>query len=98
MEENVTLSNNELCEKAQEQWELSDLSDSGVPCLPQSIRIQKTCHEINGTFPVQMQYLIDISESAYNQWQKIRDKEVDIGKEQPEFKQYHPMNSKKYCK
>lgn len=96
MEENATILNNQLCEKAQEQWELSDLSDSGVPCLPQSIRNQKGFQEINGTCPVQLQYLIDISESAYDQLQKIRDKEVDIGKEQHEFKQSQPVKNKKY--
>lgn len=96
MEENATLSNNQLYEKAQEQWELSNLSDSGVPCLPQSILIHKACQEINGIFPVQLQYLIDISESAYDQLQKIKDKKVDTGTEQPEFKQSQPVKTKKY--
>lgn len=42
---------------------------------------------ITGTFPLQLQYLIDIAESAYDQLQKMYNKQLDEGKEQQEFKQ-----------
>lgn len=94
MEENPQIHNNQLYEQAQEQWELSDLCDSGIRCLPDSISKQTNCHTINGSYPLQLQYLIDISEAAYDQLQKIQEKEVDMGKEQPEFKQTQQKTKK----
>lgn len=49
---------------------------------------------INGTFPLQMQHALDISESPYDQLQKIQNKEVEVGKEQPEFKQTNQKSKK----
>lgn len=92
--EEPNISNNELFAQAEEQWELSDLCDSGMRCLPETITTQKKLHTINGTFALQLQYLLDISESAYDQYQKIQDKEVDVGKEQPEFKQTQQKSKK----
>lgn len=74
-------------QQADEQWQLSDLGDSGCPCLPNSIFTEKQSHIISGSFPLQLQYLIDIAESAYDQLQKLHNKQLDEGKEQQEFKQ-----------
>lgn len=86
-EEHPSATTNQLFEQADEQWQLSDLSDSGGPCLPNSIFNEKQSHTITGIFPLQLQYLIDIAESAYDQWQKMHNKQLDEGKEQQEFKQ-----------
>lgn len=85
IEEDQSIQIGQLYTQAEEQWQLSDLSDSGVACLPDSIFTQKQSHIVNGKFPLQMQYLVDISESAYDQLQKIYGKELDVGKEKPEF-------------
>lgn len=85
--EDPSIAANQLYQQAEEQWELSDLCDSGVKCLPDTIFSKKESHIINGAFLVQLQQLLDISESPYDQLQKLQDKEVEIGKEQPEFKQ-----------
>lgn len=88
------ISSEQLFQQAQEQWELSDLSDSGVRCLPDSIFSVKQSQTINGTFPLQMQHLLDISESPYDQLQKLQNKETEVGKEQPEFKQNYQKTKK----
>lgn len=41
---------------------LSDLGDSGKPCLPDSIFDMKESHIVEGVYSVQMQYLLDICE------------------------------------
>lgn len=83
-----------MYQQAEEQWELSDLCDSGIKCLPDTIFNKKESHIINGTFPVQLQQLLDISESPYDQLQKIQNKETEVGKEQPEFKQTNQKTKK----
>lgn len=87
IDENESITTNQLYQQAEEQWELSDLCDSGIKCIPDSILNNKASHIINGTFPLQMQWLLEISESPYDQLQRIQNKEVEVGKEQPEFKQ-----------
>lgn len=76
-----------LFREAEEQWELSDLCDSGNSCLPNSIFTRKDMHTIDGTFAVQMQSVLDISLPAYDQLQTMQDKELDVGIENPEFTQ-----------
>lgn len=92
--EEPSISPNQLYQQAEEQWELSDLSDSGVKCLPDTIFNKKEIQTINGTFTLQIQHLLDISESPYDQLQKLQDKEVEMGKEQPEFKQTYQKTKK----
>lgn len=87
IDENPTISICQLVQQAEEQWELSDLCDSAIKCLPDSIFEKKESQIIDGKFPLQLKYLLDISESAYDQLQRIQDKEVEVGKEKPEFKQ-----------
>lgn len=92
--EHPSIAANELYQQAEEQWELSDLCDSGIKCLPDTIFNKKESQIIDGTFPLQIQQFIDISESPYDQLQKLQNKEVEIGKELPEFKQTY-QNTKK---
>lgn len=86
-EECPTATSEQLWEQADEQWQLSDLGDSGSPCLPDSIFTNKQSHTITGTYPLQLQYLIDIAVSAYDQLQQLHNKQLDEGMEQQEFKQ-----------
>lgn len=95
VEENPAISISQLVQQALEQWELSDLSDSVIKCLPDSIFDKTETHNINGIFPLQMQFLLDISESAYDQLQRLQNKEIEVGKEKPEFKQKN-QKIKKY--
>lgn len=95
MEENPSISSTQLYQQAEEQWELSDLCDSGVKCIPDIVFSKKDSHIINGSFPLQIQHLLDITESPYDQLQKLQNKETEVGKEQPEFKQNF-QKTKKY--
>ncbi|KAL6114086.1 rmi1 [Pungitius sinensis] len=54
-----------------DQWLLTDLRDLSYPVLPEGLsQAQKT--ELNGTFCVQVDSLLDISQPAYSQMQKWR--------------------------
>lgn len=66
IEEEPNLTVDELFERAREQWMLSDLGDSGKPCLPDSIFDMKESHIVEGVYSVQMQYLLDICECELN--------------------------------
>lgn len=81
------MTTSELYQEAEDQWRLSDLADSGIGCLPNEIFSSKSINKIEGFFALQMQWLMNISQSPYDQWQHIYGKEVDVGKEQQEFKQ-----------
>lgn len=94
IEENPSISANQLYQQSEEQWELSDLCDSGIKCIPDTILRKKESQIIDGTFPVQLQQLLDISESPYDQLQKMQNKEIEVGKEQPEFKQTYQKTKK----
>lgn len=94
IDENPSITANQLYQQAEEQWELSDLCDSGIKCLPDTIFDKKESQIINGAFLLQLQQLLDISESPYDQLQKVQNKEIEVGKEQPEFKQTNQKTKK----
>lgn len=71
------------------------MGDSGINCLADSIFNKKESQTIHGTFPLQIQSLLDISESPYDQLQRLQNKEVEMAKEQSEFKQKNEK-AKKY--
>ncbi|XP_031712150.1 recQ-mediated genome instability protein 1 [Anarrhichthys ocellatus] len=65
------LSQQQINQQALDQWLLTDLRDLSYPVLPEGLsRAQKT--ELSGTFCVQVDSLLDISQPAYGQMQKWR--------------------------
>ncbi|XP_042344103.1 recQ-mediated genome instability protein 1 [Plectropomus leopardus] len=65
------LSQQQINQQALDQWLLTDLRDLGHPVLPEGLsQAQET--ELSGTFCVQVDSLIDISQPAYSQLQKWR--------------------------
>lgn len=65
------LSQQQINQQALDQWLLTDLRDLGHPVLPEGLsQAQKT--QLSGTFCVQVDSLIDISQPAYSQLQKWR--------------------------
>ncbi|XP_003974877.1 recQ-mediated genome instability protein 1 [Takifugu rubripes] len=65
------LSQQQINQQALDQWLLADLRDLDHPVLPQGLaQAQKT--ELIGTFCVQVDSLLDISQPAYSQLQKLR--------------------------
>uniref|UniRef100_A0A3P9Q2I9 RecQ-mediated genome instability protein 1 n=1 Tax=Poecilia reticulata TaxID=8081 RepID=A0A3P9Q2I9_POERE len=65
------LSQQQINQQVLDQWLLTDLRDLGHPVLPEGLaQAQKT--ELNGTFCVQVDSLLDVSQPAYGQLQKWR--------------------------
>ncbi|XP_067467830.1 recQ-mediated genome instability protein 1 [Thunnus thynnus] len=65
------LSQQQINQQALDQWLLTDLRDLDYPVLPEGLaQAQKT--ELRGTFCVQVDSLLDISQPAYGQLQKCR--------------------------
>ncbi|XP_038559879.1 recQ-mediated genome instability protein 1 [Micropterus salmoides] len=65
------LSQQQINQQALDQWLLTDLRDLDFPVLPQGLtQAQKT--EVNGTFCVQVDSVLDISQPAYGQLQEWR--------------------------
>ncbi|XP_068560245.1 recQ-mediated genome instability protein 1 [Cebidichthys violaceus] len=65
------LSQQQINQQALDQWLLTDLRDLSCPVLPEGLsQAQKT--ELSGTFCVQVDSLLDISQPAYSQMQKWR--------------------------
>ncbi|KAM9360678.1 recQ-mediated genome instability protein 1 [Symphorus nematophorus] len=65
------LSQQQINQQALDQWLLTDLRDLDHPVLPEGLaQAQKT--ELSGTFCIQVDSLLDISQPAYGQLQKLR--------------------------
>ncbi|MEQ2239136.1 hypothetical protein ILYODFUR_001431 [Ilyodon furcidens] len=65
------LSQQQINQQVLDQWLLTDLRDLDYPVLPEGLALaQKT--ELNGTFCVQVDSLLDISQPAYGQLHKWR--------------------------
>ncbi|TKS78601.1 RecQ-mediated genome instability protein 1 [Collichthys lucidus] len=65
------LSQQQVNQQALDQWLLTDLRDLDYPVLPEGLaQAQKT--ELSGIFCVQVDSLLDISQPAYGQLQKLR--------------------------
>ncbi|XP_068460665.1 recQ-mediated genome instability protein 1 isoform X2 [Clinocottus analis] len=65
------LSQQQINQQALDQWLLTDLRHLSYPVLPEGLsQAQKT--ELSGTFCVQVESLLDISQPAYSQMQKWR--------------------------
>ncbi|KAM8866023.1 recQ-mediated genome instability protein 1 [Synchiropus picturatus] len=65
------LSQQQVNQQALDQWLLTDLRDLDFPVLPQGLaQAQKT--QLRGTFCVQVDSLLDVSQPAYTQLQKWR--------------------------
>lgn len=71
--DNVTLSQAQINKQVFEQWLLTDLKDLEHPLLPDGI-LEVPKGELNGFFALQINSLVDVSQPAYSQIQKLRGK------------------------
>ncbi|XP_039606522.1 recQ-mediated genome instability protein 1 [Polypterus senegalus] len=70
----VTLTQAQINKMVFEQWLLTDLRDLDHPVLPQNLgQAEKT--EINGLYCIQIDSLVDVSQPAYSQLQKLTGKD-----------------------
>ncbi|KAK2499894.1 hypothetical protein MC885_014675 [Smutsia gigantea] len=72
-ENDVNLSQAQINKQVFEQWLLTDLRDLEHPLLPDGI-LEIPKGELNGFFALQINSLVDISQPAYSQIQKLRGK------------------------
>ncbi|XP_053660096.1 uncharacterized protein LOC128709135 [Anopheles marshallii] len=93
--ENPKISNEGLFQFAFSQWLLADLNEVGIAVLPPGMDVKVEQHTMNGSFPVQMQYLIDISEPAYDQWRALYNKKLDEADDEVLMRKNQAPNVKK---
>ncbi|XP_045418186.1 recQ-mediated genome instability protein 1 [Lemur catta] len=70
---NVNLSQAQMNKQVFEQWLLTDLRDLEHPLLPDGI-LEIPEGELNGFYALQINSLVDVSQPAYSQIQKLRGK------------------------
>nr|BAC37651.1 unnamed protein product [Mus musculus] len=70
---NATLSQAQINKQVLEQWLLTDLRDLEHPLLPDDIS-ELPKGELNGFYALQINSLVDVSQPAYSQIQKLRGK------------------------
>uniref|UniRef100_A0A182MH75 RecQ-mediated genome instability protein 1 n=1 Tax=Anopheles culicifacies TaxID=139723 RepID=A0A182MH75_9DIPT len=95
LQDNPKISNEGLFQFAFSQWLLADLNEIGISVLPPGMDVKVEQHTMNGTFPLQMQYLIDISEPAYDQWRALYDKKLDEADDEVQMRKNQAPNVKK---
>uniref|UniRef100_A0A182PC92 RecQ-mediated genome instability protein 1 n=1 Tax=Anopheles epiroticus TaxID=199890 RepID=A0A182PC92_9DIPT len=95
VQENPTITNEGVFQFAFSQWLLADLKEIGHGALPPGLDAKVEQHTLNGSFPVQMQYLIDISEPAYEQWRALYDKKLDEAEDEVQMRKSQAPNVKK---
>ncbi|CAK7300305.1 RecQ-mediated genome instability protein 1 [Vulpes lagopus] len=71
--DNVNLSQAQMNKQVFEQWLLTDLRDLEHPLLPDGI-LEVPKGELTGFFALQINSLVDVSQPAYSQIQKLRGK------------------------
>ncbi|XP_040612025.1 recQ-mediated genome instability protein 1 [Mesocricetus auratus] len=71
--ENTNLSQAQVNKQVLEQWLLTDLRDLEHPLLPDNI-LEIPKGELNGFYALQINSLVDVSQPAYSQIQKLRGK------------------------
>ncbi|KFB37737.1 AGAP011675-PA-like protein [Anopheles sinensis] len=95
LQENSKISNESLFQFAFSQWLLADLNEVGVGAFAPGLGEKIDSHMLTGTFPVQMQYLLDISEPAYEQWRNLYDKKLDEAEDEVQMRKSQAPQTKK---
>ncbi|XP_054545816.1 recQ-mediated genome instability protein 1 [Talpa occidentalis] len=71
--DNIQMNQAQMNKQVFEQWLLTDLRDLEYPLLPDGI-LEVPKGELNGFFALQINSLVDVSQPAYSQIQKLRGK------------------------
>lgn len=64
IDENPSITENELFDLAMSQWLLTDLNDMECKCFPEEV-LETQFFQLNGKFPVQMNHILDICTMVY---------------------------------
>ncbi|XP_058828091.1 recQ-mediated genome instability protein 1-like [Topomyia yanbarensis] len=95
LQENPKTSNESLFKFAFDQWILADLKEIGVSSLPESIDTETNSFMLNGRFPLQLNYLVDISEPCYDQLRNLYNKKMDEADEEIQMRKTQTQHIKK---
>ncbi|XP_053688370.1 recQ-mediated genome instability protein 1-like [Sabethes cyaneus] len=95
LQENPKTSNDALFKFAFDQWILADLGEVGVSSLPAIVETETKCFTLNGSFPLQLNYLIDISEPCYDQLRNLYNKKLDEAEDEIQMRRNQNQHVKK---
>ncbi|XP_055631284.1 recQ-mediated genome instability protein 1-like isoform X2 [Toxorhynchites rutilus septentrionalis] len=95
LQENPRTSNDTLFKFAFDQWILADLNEIGVSCLPETTQTEVKCFTLSGKFPVQLNFLIDISEPCYDQLRNLYNKKLDEADDEIQLRKNQNQHVKK---
>ncbi|CRK95021.1 CLUMA_CG008507, isoform A [Clunio marinus] len=82
------IDNSQLYLQAYEQFLLADVKEASNPVIPMTVLRNKQPFTLNGTFLLQMQFLIDIAESPYEQHRRLHNIKLDDVEEIKESKTF----------
>lgn len=77
MSEEPRITDEALLSKAYGQWLLADLKEVGLPSLPASINNNPKRHSVTGKYALQVNFMLDISSSPYDQLRSLYNKQLD---------------------
>ncbi|XP_065073600.1 recQ-mediated genome instability protein 1-like [Ochlerotatus camptorhynchus] len=95
LQENSKTTNDSLLKFTFDQWILADLKEIGVSCLPAIVDTETKCFTLNGNFPLQLNYLMDISEPCYDQLRNLYNKKLDEADDEIQMRKNQTQNVKK---
>ncbi|XP_055538364.1 recQ-mediated genome instability protein 1-like [Wyeomyia smithii] len=95
LQENPKTSDEALFKFAFDQWILADLKEVGVSSLPANVETETKCFTLTGKFPLQLNYLMDISEPCYDQLQNLYNKRLDEAEDEIQMRRNQNQHIKK---
>lgn len=70
IDENPSITDNDLFELAMNQWLLTNLNDMECKCFPEDV-LNTKMFQLQGKYPVQMYHILDICKNSYVKLTKI---------------------------
>lgn len=95
LQENPKTSNAALFKFTFDQWVLADLQEISVPCLPETVETETKCFTLKGMFPLQLNYVMDISEPCYDQLRNLYNKKLDEADDEIQMRKSQAQHVKK---
>lgn len=64
IDENPSITDNDLFDLAMNQWLLTDLNDMECKCFPEEV-LNTQMFQLQGKYPVQMSHILDICKNCF---------------------------------
>ncbi|XP_062698589.1 recQ-mediated genome instability protein 1-like [Aedes albopictus] len=95
LQENPKTSSEALFKFAFDQWVLADLQEIGVASLPETVETETKCFTLKGIFPLQLNYLMDISEPCYDQLRNLYNEKLDEADDEVQMRKNQTQHVRK---